>query len=169
MRIRTFSSLLIFLVLLAACGSSTTGEQGNTTTSVPAPTHVPPTPKKALPTRTQVDELAYSIASPTIKVESYDAKTGVLVVSTEAGTSIVRLQDNLKNIMESVHNHFWEADLDFASITVVIYAADDHRKVAYSTLIARTASTINWHAVFGHAPLWNKYDEKWIDPRANAE
>jgi hypothetical protein len=130
-----------------------------TPTSKPtqAPTPAPPTP----PSRAQVDSLANSQNDV---VSSYDQNTGTLVAEMDYGYKVALSQDVVKTTLQDMQKTFWKSKFYFASVTtnVMQYQPDGTlTKIAYATLKYQTASKIDFSFV---VDLWDKYDEKWIDP-----
>ena len=97
-------------------------------------------------------------------VASYTEKSAALVLQMIFGYKVVVSQDVAKSTMQDIQIKVWRQGLYFSSVTVNIYQYQQNgpnKKIAYSVLTDQTASTID----FNFAPdLWEKYDQKWIDP-----
>lgn len=131
-------------------------------TQAPAKPTATPTHGQA-PTRVQIDNLLTSSGSEATVV-SYDQQSATLILQTGFGFRVTVTQSAVEGAIQDAQVLFWKQHWYFASIrvnAVQFQQSGPDVPLGYGLLKYATASGIDWSAP---PDLWDKYDQKFIDP-----
>lgn len=147
-------------VIAVIMGLAARGQNQQSATSLPTPT---PTPNPIVPTRSQIDALLISY-EPDVTIASYNQQSATLVLQ-ESFTHIVPItQNETKQNLQDIQIKVWQQDWYFSQVTVNILQAQHNglnKTIGYGVITWKTASNINW--LFAHN-VWDKFDQKYLDP-----
>jgi hypothetical protein len=148
--------VIAFILGLASRGQN----QQPATTTLPTTT---PTQNPTVPTRSQIDALLIS-NEPDVTVASYNQQSATLVLQESFSHIVSITQNETKQNLQDIQVKVWQQDWYFSQVTVNILQAQDNgqiKKIGYSVITGETASNINWTS---RLDLWDKYDQKYLDP-----
>ena len=156
--------LLVSIVFVIAfiMGLASRGQNQQSATTTTQPTAVP-TPKPIVPTRSQIDALLIS-NEPDVTIASYNQQSATLVLQESFTHTVPITQNETKQNLQDIQVKVWQQDWYFSQVTVNILQAQDNgqnQKIGYGVITGKTASNINWTL---HIDLWDKYDQKYVDP-----
>jgi hypothetical protein len=147
-------------VIAIILGLASRGQNQQSATTQPT---IQPTQKPIIPTRLQIDTLLIS-NEPDVTIASYNQQSATLVLQ-ESFSSIVPISQNeIKHNLQDIQVKVWQQDWYFSQVTVNVLQAQhngQNKKIGYGVITGKTASSINW--TFEHY-LWDKYDQKYVDP-----
>ena len=146
--------VIAFVMGLASRGQN---QQSATTTT---PTAIA---TQIVPTRSQIDSLLISY-EPDVTIASYNQQSATLVLQESFGYTVPITQNETKQNLQDIQIKVWHRGWYFSQVTVNILQAQGNglnKKIGYSVITWKTASNINWP--YEH-DLWDKYDQKYIDP-----
>ncbi len=156
--------LLVVPVFVIAfiMGLASRGQNQQPATTTTQPTKVP-TQKHIVPTSSQIDSLLISY-EPDVTIASYNEQSATLVLQESFGSTVPITQNETKQNLQDIQIKVWHRGWYFSQVTVNILQAQNNgqnKKIGYSVITRKTASNINWP--YEH-DLWDKYDQKYIDP-----
>jgi hypothetical protein len=149
--------VIAFILGLASRGQN---QQPATTTTQPT---AQPTPRTIIPTRSQIDTLLIS-KEPDVTIASYIQQSATLVLQESFSHIVPISQNEIKQNLQEIQVKVWQQGWNFSQVTVNILQAQDNGQnkiIGYGVITRKTASNINW--TFEH-DLWDKYDQKYLDP-----
>ena len=145
---------LAFIMGVASRGQN----QQSATTTLPTPV-----PTQIVPTLSQIDSLLISY-EPDVTIASYNQQSATLVLQESFGSTVPITQNEIKQNLQDIQIKVWHPGWYFSQVTVNILQAQDNgqnKKIGYCVITRKTANNINWP--YEH-DLWDKYDQKYIDP-----
>jgi len=149
-------------VIAFIMGLASRGQNQQSATTTTQPTTVP-TQKPIVPTRSQIDALLVS-NEPDVTIASYNQQSATLVLQESFGYTVPITQNETKQNLQDIQVNVWQQGWIFSQVTVNILQAQHNglnKKIGYSLITRKTASNINWTI---ENDLWDKYDQKYLDP-----
>jgi hypothetical protein len=143
-------------------GLAARGQNQQSATSTIQPT-IQPTQKPTVPTLSQIDAFLISI-EPDVTIASYNQQSSTLVLQESYSHTVPVTQNETKQNLQDIQVKVWQQDWYFSQVTVNILQEQENglnKKIGYSVITGETASNINWTSKLD---LWDKYDQKYLDP-----
>lgn len=143
-------------------GLASRGQNQQAATATTQPT-LQPTPRTIIPTRSQIDDVLIS-NEPNVTIASYNQQSATLVLQESFSHIVPISQNETKQNLQDIQVKVWQKGWNFSQVTVNILQTQDNgsnKKIGYSVITRQTASNIDWTSKLD---LWDKYDQKYIDP-----
>ena len=148
--------VIAFILGLASRGQN---QQAATSTQPTAQ----PTQKPTVPTRSQIDTFLIT-SEPDVTIASYNQQSATLVLQESFTHTVPITQNETKQNLQDIQVKIWRQDWYFSQVTVNILQAQangSNKKIGYSVITRQTASNIDWTS---EHDLWDKFDQKYLDP-----
>ena len=148
------------MAIILGLASRGQNQQAATTTTQPT---LQPTPRTIIPTRSQIDDVLIS-NEPNVTLVSYNQQSATLVLQESFSHIVPISQNETKQNLQDIQVKVWQKGWNFSQVTVNILQTQDNgsnKKIGYSVITRQTASNIDWTSKLD---LWDKYDQKYLDP-----